>query len=224
MIAPAIAILGGVAARGRSGAVLASPAMPIGPVRRVEVASGFDADWTVLGLGRAGRDGRPVRDGRSRGVARGPPVSRPRRVTGADTRRVALLSGAAALPPTAAVGLRFAVAPGQGWTAASVRSVMASAVSRGDRARRGADIRCEHATPRRQPAVVRMELERRARRRRRLRQHEAGRDRGRVRGQPRHRSVGRRVLRRDGRQRIEHPGAWAWTRRAPRSLRSSTVA
>ena len=34
-------------------ALLASPLMPIGSVRRVEVASGFDADWAVLGSGVA---------------------------------------------------------------------------------------------------------------------------------------------------------------------------
>jgi len=32
-------------------AILASPIMPIGKVRAVEVARGFDVDWTVLGLG-----------------------------------------------------------------------------------------------------------------------------------------------------------------------------
>ena len=50
VIAPAIAILGGLLLA-VIGAVLASPAMPIGPVRRVEVDSGFDADWTVLAAG-----------------------------------------------------------------------------------------------------------------------------------------------------------------------------
>ncbi len=47
---PAIAVVSG-AVLGAAGAWLASPAMPIGPVRRVEAAPGFNIDGTVLGLG-----------------------------------------------------------------------------------------------------------------------------------------------------------------------------
>ncbi len=125
VIAPVIAIVTGVLFA-VAGAVLASPAMPIGPVRRVEVASGFDADWTVLGFGALVM---VVALGTTVGLVAGHEAHRQRDglADGPETRRRAL-PGAVALPPTAAVGLRFAVAPGQGWTAASLRSVMASAV------------------------------------------------------------------------------------------------
>ena len=52
-LGPTIAVVGG-ALLAMVAAWLASPAMPIGPVRRVEVAPGFDADWPVLTLGALG--------------------------------------------------------------------------------------------------------------------------------------------------------------------------
>ena len=52
VVGPAVAVVAGtVFAVGI--ALLGSPLMPIGSVRRVEVASGFDADWAVLGSGVA---------------------------------------------------------------------------------------------------------------------------------------------------------------------------
>jgi ABC-type lipoprotein release transport system permease subunit len=125
VIAPAIAILAGVLLA-VFGALLASPAMPIGPVRRVEVASGFDADWTVLGVGALVAT---VVLLVTIGVLAWHETHRARAAAAvrADARR-GLLPGPAALPPTTAVGLRFATASGHGATAAAVRSVMASAV------------------------------------------------------------------------------------------------
>ena len=49
-IGPLVAVLAG-AALAVVLAIAASPSMPIGKVRAVEVARGFDADWTVLGFG-----------------------------------------------------------------------------------------------------------------------------------------------------------------------------
>jgi hypothetical protein len=125
VICPAFAVVTG-ALLAVAGAVLASPAMPLGKVRRVEVSSGFDADWAVLGLGVvvmvvtlfvvigvvAAREARP----RVAGIAA------PMRRAG---RGRAL--GSTKLPPTVAVGFRFALEPGQGAAAVSARSVMASA-------------------------------------------------------------------------------------------------
>ena len=104
-------------------AVLASPAMPIGPMRRVEVARGFDFDWTVLGFGALAfvvllvtgaiiatwRDA-PGRLVRSRRSTRSPWL------VGAAT--------AAGMPPAAVAGIRLAVDSGEGSTAVPVRSVI----------------------------------------------------------------------------------------------------
>jgi hypothetical protein len=107
-------------------AALASPAMPIGPVRRVEVASGIDIDWTVLGLGGlamlamllvvtaiVARREAPHR------VQQRSTVTRP--------ARRGLLARSAGLPAPIATGLRLAFEPGSGSTAVPVRSVMAGA-------------------------------------------------------------------------------------------------
>jgi hypothetical protein len=107
-------------------AVLASPAMPIGQVRRVEVASGIDADWTVLGLGALVS---VVSLSAVVGVLvwREAPRRVQRRAKLAARRGPSRVLGSAQLPPTVATGLRFSLASGQGSTAAPVRSVMASA-------------------------------------------------------------------------------------------------
>jgi hypothetical protein len=52
LLAPTAAVLAGVTGACVV-AVLLSPAMPLGPVRRVEAHPGFDADWAVLLLGGA---------------------------------------------------------------------------------------------------------------------------------------------------------------------------
>jgi len=105
-------------------ATLASPAMPIGPVRRVEVDRGIDADWTVLGLG---------------GVAmmlvllavtalvawRGTPHRVAHRSAPTKSSGSALVASSAGLPVSLVTGLRLALEPGRGSTAVPVRSVMA---------------------------------------------------------------------------------------------------
>jgi hypothetical protein len=104
-------------------AYLFSPLMPIGVVRRVEVARGLDADWTVLALGAGifvlvlafvaavtAVNGLPRRRHSQRS-------SRARsRVVGAATR--------AGLSPSAVTGLQRAFEPGDGATAVPVRSVI----------------------------------------------------------------------------------------------------
>ena len=123
-IGPIIAVVGG-ALLAVLGAWLASPAMPIGPVRRVEVAPGFDADWPVLALGAlvlvlalVGVIGVAVwRDAPQRVRQRAERAGRPGRA------RILRLSK---WPPTVAMGVRFSVASGEGPNAVPVRSVMAS--------------------------------------------------------------------------------------------------
>jgi hypothetical protein len=107
-------------------AVAASPLMPLGPVGRVEVASGIDIDWTVLGAGVAvfvlvlsavtvavSRAEEPHRVQRRAEVARRPSS------VGARVR---------SLPVSMATGFRLALEPGEGVTAVPVRSVMAGTV------------------------------------------------------------------------------------------------
>ena len=109
-------------------AVLASPLMPVGRVRRVEAARGVHADWTVLGLGAlvllvvlAGVAWATVaREDPAKVAARGKAAPRSSRLVGA-----AQSSG---LRPSAVTGLRMALEPGAGRTAVPVRSVMASTV------------------------------------------------------------------------------------------------
>ena len=105
-------------------ATVASPLMPIGKVRVVEVATGFDFDGLVLGGGAfvlaialvvvtwiiAWRT-TPRRQSADSAISR-----RPSTVVGAAQR--------IGLPATGVVGLRLAVEPGHGRTAVPVRSVM----------------------------------------------------------------------------------------------------
>jgi hypothetical protein len=103
-------------------AFAASPLLPLGPARRVEIASGLDADWAVLGIGAATllvllvsvavvasiRE-LPHRRSATRGIRRS-------RVVGA--------ASGAGMPPSAVAGLRLAFEPGDGATVVPVRSVM----------------------------------------------------------------------------------------------------
>jgi putative ABC transport system permease protein len=124
-VGPAVAVAAG-ALLAAVAAVLASPAMPIGPVRRVEAAAGIDVDWTVIGL-----DAVALVVVLAAVVAvvtwREAPARVQRRARLARPPRPPRAFGAAKLPPTAAMGLRFSLAPGTGSTAVPVRSVMASA-------------------------------------------------------------------------------------------------
>ena len=105
-----------------------SPLGPIGPVRPVYPDPGIAVNWGVLGTGFAilviglgtaaaavsYRRATHLAAGGERGAARHSRVSR-----GAET---------AALPVAGAVGVRFALEPGQGRTAVPVRSVLFAAV------------------------------------------------------------------------------------------------
>ena len=100
--------------------VAVSPAMPIGPVRRIEVDPGVAFDWTVLGLGAlafvACLFGVVVIAVATQDRARAR-VARP--------SRVVQLAASAGLRPAAVAGARLALEPGHGRTAVPVRWVLA---------------------------------------------------------------------------------------------------
>lgn len=109
-------------------ALLASPLMPVGRVRRVETARGFQADWAVLGFGAivlisllsAMAWFTALREEPQRVISRGKAVTRRSRVVGA--------AQAGGLSPSAVAGLRMSFEPGAGRTAVPVRSVMTSTI------------------------------------------------------------------------------------------------
>jgi len=107
-------------------AALASPAMPIGPVRRVEVQRGFSIDMTVLALGGLCLLAVLLL---ILGVLAWREASEPvRRHASAQSLPPRMLDSATSwLPVSASTGLRLAFEPGEGATAAPVRSVMAGA-------------------------------------------------------------------------------------------------
>jgi hypothetical protein len=117
-----------------AGAVLAaaeavglSPLTLSGPVRTVDPAPGIDLDWTVLGLGALVLV--LVLGGLAACFAyRQGPHRAARGGTGERSSGMVRAAWAAGLPASGAVGLRFALEPGRGRTAAPVRSVMAGAV------------------------------------------------------------------------------------------------
>ena len=117
--------LGSVAAVGL--AYFASPAMPIGVVRRVEASPGFDADWTVLGFGAALMFLALAVDAAFvavRGLPNRPPTRR-----GIDRRsRIVGAAAKAGMSPPAVIGLRRAFEPGDDATSVPVRSVMIAGV------------------------------------------------------------------------------------------------
>ncbi|MGZ4771707.1 MAG: ABC transporter permease [Ilumatobacteraceae bacterium] len=121
MVGPAMAIIVG-ALLAVVASVLASPTMPIGQVRRVEVDRGIDVDWTVIGLGTglmvvmltvvlvlAVWRAAPRRSLRSDDVVTVPRIGR--------------AIDASGLPVAVAVGARFSLAPAH---RSGVRSVMAT--------------------------------------------------------------------------------------------------
>jgi hypothetical protein len=110
LLLPVVSIVAGLVCA-MVAAIAASPAMPLGPVRRVDPARGVDADWFVLLGGSAVVLGCLVawslvatwRDLRSTAAAaRAPAIRSP---------RLALASG---LRPEAGVGLRFALSVERG--------------------------------------------------------------------------------------------------------------
>ncbi len=120
-LGPAIAIVVGVLLAVLC-AVLSSPAMPIGPVRRVEVASGISVDWAVLGIGGVGSV--LVLFAVIAVVACREAPQRARHTRSPRRRRV---FPTADLPPTMATGLRLSASSTQGSTTTLVHSVMSSA-------------------------------------------------------------------------------------------------
>ena len=109
-------------------AVVLSPLAPIGPVRKVYPSRGVAFDWTVLGLGMltllvglaiitvalAYRSAQHRRARRSRTMVE-------------SASGLARLTAAAGLPPTAVIGVRFALEPGSGRSEVPVRSTLLGA-------------------------------------------------------------------------------------------------
>jgi hypothetical protein len=105
-------------------ATIASPAMPIGPVRQFEVHRGINVDWTVLGLG--GATLMLVLSAIAAFVGwRGTPHRVAQRAVPSKPSSVAAVARSSGLPLPLVTGLRLALEPGQGTTAVPVRSVMA---------------------------------------------------------------------------------------------------
>jgi ABC-type antimicrobial peptide transport system permease subunit len=123
----AVAIVGG-AALAVLLAVAASPAMPIGPVRRVDGSSGVDVDVTVLGVGALAIASSLFvltvvvlwHEAPHRVVQRRRSPARASRLVGA--------ASSSGMAPTAVTGLRFAFEPSGTATAVPARSVMAGTV------------------------------------------------------------------------------------------------
>jgi hypothetical protein len=127
LLLPAVLVATVGAAAAAGGALLASPMTPIGLARRVEPDPGFAADWPVFGLGFlvvailvAGRAA--VSAWRTAG---GPSSAS---VPAGGSRVVAWLARLGA-PPAVVTGVRMALEPGRGPTAAPVRSGLAGAVA-----------------------------------------------------------------------------------------------
>ncbi|MBK5331836.1 MAG: ABC transporter permease, partial [Ilumatobacteraceae bacterium] len=121
LVGPAIAIVVG-AFLAVIASVLASPTMPIGQVRRVEVARGIDLDWTVIALG-TGAVVFSLMTVLVVAVWREAPHRTLDHTKVAPVRRVGRAIDAAGLPVAVAVGTRFSLAPAR---RSRVRSVMAS--------------------------------------------------------------------------------------------------
>lgn len=118
--APALA-LGSLVAAGL--AYAASPLMPLGQGRRVEVSRGLDADWTVLAVG-AGLFVAVLAAAAAVAAFRGLPHRRSSERRSARTSRVVGTAASVGMSPSAVTGLRLALEPGDGTTAVPVRSAM----------------------------------------------------------------------------------------------------
>ena len=126
MSAVPVAVGGGLLAV--LGAVAASPLFPIGQARRADPDPGLHADWLVLGLGVAAVVGLALAIG-ALAALRVDAVA-PAPTDGVQHRRASRTVGAvarAALPPSAAAGVRMATQPGRGRTAVPVRSAFLGA-------------------------------------------------------------------------------------------------
>lgn len=108
-------------------AFLASPLMPLGAMRRVEVHRGLDADLTVLGL-LAGAALVVLVLAATVSAASELPHRRSGRRTGSRPSRVVAAANGAGMSPAAVAGLRLAFSRGDRSTAVPVRSVMLAGV------------------------------------------------------------------------------------------------
>ncbi len=109
--------------------VALSSLSPLGPVRPVYPGAAVAVDWTVLGIGLG------ALIGGLGAVAlvlayRGAPhrVARRARLEAPVTSKAVSAVASSGLPPSAAVGVRFALEPGRGRTAVPVRSALLGAV------------------------------------------------------------------------------------------------
>jgi ABC-type lipoprotein release transport system permease subunit len=127
LVAPAIAVLAGVVLAVVL-AFAASPLMPIGPVRRVEVARGLDVDVTVL-LGGAVLMALVLLAALAVLAWREAPhrIEVGHQATRSRTPRVVNAVSSAGLAPSVVTGMRFALEPSDPVTAAPTRSVIAGA-------------------------------------------------------------------------------------------------
>jgi ABC-type lipoprotein release transport system permease subunit len=127
MIAPGIAIFAGTALAVAL-ATVASPLMPIGPMRKVEVARGFDADLTVLGIGAVAVVVTLVATTVTLLMWRAPQRLGRRGGTVPAASRVVAAASAAGLSPTVVTGLRLVLERDSSGTT-HVRSVMIGATT-----------------------------------------------------------------------------------------------
>ena len=141
-------------------AVAASPFMPIGKVRAVEVARGFDADWTVLGFGA-------LLFIALLGTVVGFTAWRASPHRGADDR--AACARRSSSPPRRARASPPPASPGCGWPWNRARPHRGAGPvgdarrrDRGARARRGDDVREQPERARRSSAPVRLGVGRHA--------------------------------------------------------------
>jgi hypothetical protein len=119
-------VIGGILAAGI--AIALSPVAPIGPVRSVYPNRGFDADWTVLAVGAAALVC-VLLVAAGIGAALGAPhrrVSQDARVGRPGLADAVFRWG---LPPSTAVGTRFALDAGRGRDRGSTRWVLVGAVT-----------------------------------------------------------------------------------------------
>ena len=121
-LGPAVAVIAG-AALAMIVAVAASPAMPIGRIKRVEAHSGFDADWTVLGLGAVVLVA-ALTAVLAIAVSRELPRRAGRRRAASARTRAGRIAEIGPLPPAMWVGTRFSLTSAD---RSIVRSVIASA-------------------------------------------------------------------------------------------------
>jgi hypothetical protein len=109
-------------------AVALSPFAPIGPARPVYPDPGFAADWTVVGLGGLALVGLLLAFAAA-GAALGAPHRRSTRREWAGRSGLADAAFRVGLPPSTAVGARFALDAGQGRGRGTTRWVLVGAVA-----------------------------------------------------------------------------------------------